>query len=233
MQAVILAGGLGTRLGGLTAGLPKPMVDVEGKPFLEYELELLRSHGIRDIVLCIGHKAGVIESYFGDGSRFDMNIAYSIEGDELMGTAGAVKQAEALVQDVFFLTYADSYMRMDYTAAYDAFVASGRLGMMVVMPNDDGVEQSNILVRDGRVVVYDKEHLTPEMRHINFGVSLLRREALDLVPAGVKYSQEDWYQDLIRNDNLAAFETRLPYYEIGSPDGLLQFRRLINEGALV
>ena len=209
------------------------MVDVEGKPFLEYELELLRSHGIRDIVLCIGHKADVIESYFGDGARFDMNVAYSIEGAELMGTAGAVKQAEALVQDVFFLTYADSYMRMDYTAAYEAFVASGALGMMVVMPNDDGVEQSNILVRDGRVVVYDKENLTPEMRHINFGVSVLRREALSLVPAGVKYSQEDWYQDLIRNDNLAAFETRLPYYEIGSPDGLQQFRRLISEGALV
>jgi hypothetical protein len=71
------------------------------------------------------------------------------------------------------------------------------------------------------------------MRHINFGVSLLRREALTLVPAGVKYSQEDWYQDLIKSDNLAAFETRLPYYEIGSPQGLAAFRRLISEGALV
>ncbi len=233
MQAVILAGGLGTRLGDLTGGLPKPMVDIAGKPFLEYELELLRGHGIRDIVLCIGHKADVIRDYFGDGARLGLDISYSIEGDELLGTAGAVKQAEHLLQEVFFLTYADSYMRMDYAAAYDAFLASGTLAMMVVMPNDNGVEQSNILVLDGRVAVYDKEHLKPEMHHINYGVSLIRKPALDLVPAGVKYSQEDWYQDLIKDDNLAAFETHLPYYEIGSPPGLEAFRRLISEGALV
>jgi NDP-sugar pyrophosphorylase family protein len=233
MQAVILAGGLGTRLGGLTAGLPKPMVDVAGKLFLEYELALLRRYGISDIVLCIGHKADVIEGYFGDGSRFDMSIRYSIEGDELMGTAGAVKQAEHLIQDDFLLTYADTYLQMDYHAAYETFASSGRLGMMVVLPNDNGVETSNIIVEGDRVAVYDKFSLRPEMHHINFGVSYLRKAALNLVPAGQKYTQEDWYQDLIKDNNLGAFETHQRYYEIGSPDGLQEFRSLISRGVLV
>src|SRR3954469_11567308 len=102
MQAVILAGGLGTRLGSLTGDLPKPMVDICGKPFLEYELELLRDHGVTRVVLCVGHLGHKIQEYFTDGSALDLDIQYSFEDEgHLMGTAGAVKQAENLLEERF------------------------------------------------------------------------------------------------------------------------------------
>jgi len=232
MQAVILAGGLGTRLGDLTGGLPKPMVDVSGRPFLELELDLLRQHDLRDIVLCIGHRAEAIQDYFGDGSRFGLRLRYSVEEKALLGTAGAVKAAEPLLERDFFLIYADSYLRMNYRSAYDRFRESNRLGMMVVLRNDNELERSNLLVEDGAITAYDKSGATPDMHYINFGVSLLRREALDLVPAGVAYSQEDWFQDLIRTENLMAFETFERFYEIGSPAGLTDFRHLVATGVL-
>ena len=232
MQAVILAGGLGTRLGDLTESLPKPMVDVHGKPFLEYELALLRERGVTDVVLCLGHLAEGIMGHFGDGSRFGLRIAYSVEIGCLLGTAGAVKQAEPLLDGVFFLTYADSYLRVDYGAVLSALRRCGGLGLMVVYRNEDRYERSNVVVEDGRVRVYDKEGAATGMDYVNYGVSALRKEALTLVPAGVPYSQEAWYQALIRDRRLAAFEASERFYEVGSPEGLAEFRRLVAEGAL-
>jgi NDP-sugar pyrophosphorylase family protein len=232
MQAVILAGGLGTRLGDLAGGLPKPMVDVNGKPFLELQLELLRKEGLRDFVLCIGYQGARIQEHFGDGNRLGIDIRYSVEQNDLLGTAGAVKQAEPLLQDEFFLIYADSYLPMDYQHADANFRAGDSLGMMVVLANDNQYDRSNVVIDDGYVTVYDKARPTPEMRYINFGVSLLRRRALALVPPDVPYSQEDWFQDLIRSHDLMAFETFERFYEIGSPAGLMEFRHLLAKGAL-
>jgi len=232
MQSVILAGGLGTRLGSLTGDLPKPMVDIHGRPFLAYELDLLKLHRVNDIILCVGHRAETIKDYFGDGSKFGVKIRYSLEPETLMGTAGAVKQAEAFLNDVFFLVYADSYMPVDYAAAYQALQCRPELGMMVVLRNENRYEQSNLIVDKGLIKAYDKTRQLPGMDCINFGVSVLHKESLRLVPEGVPYSQEEWYQQLIRDGNLAAFETEKRFYEIGSPDGLAEFRRLVAEGAL-
>src|SRR3990172_1195747 len=136
MQAVILAGGLGERLGDLTGGLPKPMVDVGGRPFLEYELALLRDHGITDVVLCVGHLASRIMAGLGDGSRLGVRITYSVEQGCLLATAGAVKQAERLLDGFFFLTYADTYLRMDYGAAARYLGQRREVGLMVVFRNE-------------------------------------------------------------------------------------------------
>jgi NDP-sugar pyrophosphorylase family protein len=210
MQAVILAGGLGTRLGKLAGDLPKPIVDVGGRPFLELQLDLLRRLGLTNFVLCIGYQAAKIQDHFGDGGKFGVELRYSLEEKDLLGTAGAVKQAESLLQDEFFLIYGDSYLRMDYRRAAAQFLAGDRLGMMVVLRNDDKYDRSNILIEDGFITAYDKACPTPQMHYINFGVSLLRRDALELVPS----------------------ETFERFYEIGSPSGLTEFRRLLATGVL-
>jgi len=232
MQAVILAGGLGTRLGPLTKGRPKAMVSINGRPFLEYQLRLLRERGIRDIVLCLGYRWEQIVDYFGHGRRLGLKISYSVERDGLLGTAGAVKQAEPLLDDIFFLTYGDAYLLLDYKAVMDYFRRQDKLGLMVVYRNENRYARSNVVVEGGMVKVYDKERWWPGMDWINFGVSLLRREALALVPAGVPYSQEEWYQQLIERGELLAYETGQRFYEIGSPQGLEEFRRLVEEGGL-
>ena len=104
MQIVILCGGLATRLGDLVKNIPKSMIEIDGKPFLEYQIENLKENSIRDIVLCVGHLSEKIESYFQDGSGFGVNIKYSHDGDKLLGPIGAVKNAENLLEDIFFIT---------------------------------------------------------------------------------------------------------------------------------
>lgn len=233
MQIVVLAGGLGTRLRPLTSSTPKSMIPVNGRPFLEYQLDLFKQHGIRDVVLCVGHCGDQVKAYFGDGRKFHVDICYAEERDKLMGTAGAVKNAEALLADEFFLTYGDSYLRLDYGRVMCHFLRSEGLGLMVVYPNANRYDRSNVIIQNGRVRVYDKTGTTPGMRYINYGVSVLRKDALRFIPGGEPFSQEDFYQILIDQDQLLAFETYQRFYEIGSSKGLEEFRRLAARGAIL
>ena len=115
MQVVILAGGLGTRLGPLTRPHPKPMVPVKGVPYLEHQLRLLARQGLTDIVLLTGYLGEQIEEYFGDGDRMGLRLRYSRELEPL-GTGGALRQARPLLEEAFLVIYGDSYLRIDYAA---------------------------------------------------------------------------------------------------------------------
>ncbi len=227
MQAVILAGGLGTRLRPLTESVPKPMVQINGRPFLEYEIELLKNVGVRDFVLCLGYKGQIIRNHFGDGSKFGARISYSFEGEKLLGPAGGLKNAEALLEDVFLVTYADGYLMMDYVKAWDFFLKSNRLGMMVVYENHNKFGKSDLVVKDGHVVKYDKRHQTHDMVWINFGVSYLRKEALNIIPQDQTFGEEEFYNELISRKELLAFETKGRFYEIGTPESLNEFASFI------
>ena len=232
MQMVILAGGLGTRMRPLTYELPKVLIPVNGKAFLHHQIDLLKEHGIRDIVLCVGHLADQIRTHFGDGGWLGVRIRYGEEREMLLGTAGALKNAEPLLEDDFFLLYGDSYLPMDYREVMRYFRPRGALGLMVVYHNSNQFERSNVIVRDGRVAVYDKEGRTPGMEYINSGLSVLRKEALSLVPAGRPFSQEELYRLLIERGDLLAWETKHRFYEIGSRQGLAEFRELLASGGL-
>jgi len=224
---VILAGGLGTRLKPLTDRIPKSLIPVDGRPFLEHQLELFNRSGIRDIILCVGHLGDPIKRYFGDGSRFGLDIQYSEERGLLLGTAGAIRNAEELLAEEFFLTYGDSYLLLDYQAVMDRFLNRDRLGLMVVYRNRDQLERSNVVIEGDFVKVYDKEGRTPGMQYINYGVSVLRKEAISLIPRDRPVSQEEFYRLLIEQKQLLAIETPQRFYEIGSLPGLEEFRRLV------
>ena len=232
MQAVILAGGLGNRLRPLTERVPKPMITVHGKPFLEHQIELLRRHGIGSIVLCVGHLGHMVKEHFGDGSRFGVGIRYSDEGQRLMGTAGALKRAESLLDDEFFLTYGDAYLLLDYAAVMDYFRRRDRQALMVIYRNENQYARSNVAAADGYVTAYDKEKQTPEMVYINYGVSVLRKDTLAYIPPRRVYSQEELYERFINERQLLSYETDQRFYEVGSPEGLAEFSRLIASGVM-
>jgi NDP-sugar pyrophosphorylase family protein len=223
MQVAILAGGLGTRLGRLTEGRPKSMVPVAGRPFLDHQIELLREHGVDDVVLCVGHLADVIRDHVGDGRRLGIRVRVSDEGDRLLGTAGALKWAEPLLAERFLVLFGDSYLRLDYGAVMARLGASGRLAVMVVWKND-GYETSDVAIDGDLVVGYGAG--TPGMTYINYGLSALRREALADLAAGRPCSLQELYAPLIAGRQLGAFEVAERYYEIGSPRGLEEFERL-------
>ena len=226
MQVAILAGGLATRLGDLTRDRPKSMIEIEGKPFLEYKLDLLRRSGVKNIALCLGHAGEQIEKHFGNGSKFGISIKYSFE-DKLLGTAGALKKAEALLDDTFFSMYGDSYIFVDISHVISYFKSQNKLALMTVYKNYDQYDRSNTVVKGNLVKKFSKKEKTRDMVYIDYGAIILRKEALKMIPDSQFYSLDDLLPRLIEMDELLAFEVRERFYEIGSPQGLKEFERYL------
>lgn len=230
MQAVILAGGLGTRLRPVTNTVPKSMAPVCGRPFLEYQLDALAGNGIDDVVVCLGHLGHMIEGYFGNGRRFGVSIRYGYERDGLLGTAGAIKNAEDLLSETFFVMYGDTYPILDFQRVMQHFLRHDRLGLMVVIENEDRWDRSNVIVSGPFVQTYDKHQKRSEMVHVDFGVSAFRRGAFSHLPVGTPTDLGAVYQALIEQQQLLAYETSHRFYEVGSPEGLREFEALMHSG---
>jgi NDP-sugar pyrophosphorylase family protein len=226
VQVVILAGGLASRLRPLTEKIPKSMLTVSGKPFLEHQIALLRSHGVTDVVLCVGFLAHMIEDYFGDGSRFGVRLSYSQEGAPLLGTGGAIRKAAPLLQDIFAVAYGDSYLMVDYADLFRSFRASGYPAAMVVYRNEDRWDRSNVVVEGERVAFYSKDERPPNTVYIDAGVSILRKDTLRLLPPGDPVGLDHLMRDLTRQGLLGAYETQQRFYEIGSFSGLEELQRI-------
>ena len=220
LPVAILAGGLATRLRPVTETIPKALVEIAGEPFLAHQLRLLARAGYRRIVMCVGYRAQQIEEFAGDGREFGVEIAYSPDGPQLLGTAGALKRALPLLGGAFAVVYGDSYLTCDYAGAERSFLASGKLGLMTVYRNEGQWDTSNVEFTDGRIVAYDKANRTPAMRHIDYGLGMFRAAAFDDVPADQPSDLASLYQRLLRQDELAAWESPDRFYEIGSQEGI-------------
>jgi MurNAc alpha-1-phosphate uridylyltransferase len=229
MQAAILTGGLATRLGDLARNQPKSMLKIQGKTFLEYQLELLKRAGIKNIILCIGHMGEQIERHFGNGRNYGVNIEYSLE-DKLLGTAGTLKKAKALLNEVFFTMYGDSYLFLDFPAAIRYFKSQNKLALMTVYKNYDQYARSNTVVEGKLVRKFSKKERTEGMVYIEYGANIFNKEALRMIPENQFYSLDDLFSRLIEMGELLAFEVKERFYEIGSPQGVKEFEEYI-EGA--
>jgi NDP-sugar pyrophosphorylase family protein len=215
----VLCGGFGTRLGELTRDLPKPMIDVGGRPYLERVLQSFAERGLRDLVLLTGYKHEVIEQHFGDGSRFGMHVTYSRETEPL-GTGGALREARALLStglgDRFILTFGDVLRRFDY----DRFVQQHEGNCLAVYPR---VSIGNVELDGDRVTRFDKR--APELPYIDAGFSVMRTSTLDLLPQqGACSFEEIVYATLATNGELAAEIVDLNFFDIGTPEELARTR---------
>jgi NDP-sugar pyrophosphorylase family protein len=228
MKIAILAGGLGTRLGLLTKDTPKSMVRICGKPFLEYQLELLKKNNLKEIILCVGHLKDEIKRYSGTGSRFGMRIEYS-EEEKPLGTAGALRNAENLLGDDFLVLNGDSYLAINYREVIERYKLGNKLGLMVVYKNNNKYDKSNVLVNNGLVVEYNRSIQSPDMVYIDCGLSVLNKKALVFIPYGEFFQLDSVYSELIRRQELAAFEIKTRFYEVGSKSGLEDFKKLVEK----
>jgi NDP-sugar pyrophosphorylase family protein len=227
MQMAILAGGLAVRLGDLARNRPKSLIEVAGKPFLEHQLEFLRKAGLTEAVLCIGHLGEQIRRRFGDGAEFGVNITYSVE-KEMLGSAGALKNAEALLEDVFYTMYGDSYLFLDFASTMSYFLSQNKLALMTVYRNQNRYDRSNTAIAGNLVTKYAKQDRTPDMVYIDYGANIFRKEALKMIPEDQFYPLEEFFPRLIVKEELLAFEVKERFYEIGSPQGIKDFAEYIS-----
>lgn len=224
VPVAILAGGRATRLRPLTEAMPKAMVEVAGRPFIDHQLALLRRRGLRRAVLCLGHLGEQVEAHLRDGARSGMTLAYSYDGESLLGTGGALRRARPLLGELCFVMYGDAYLDIDYRAMLDGLRGRPELALMAVLRNEGRWDQSNVLFRDGRLLRYDKQAPTAEMRHIDYGVALLRGAAIERIPRDRPSDLADLYRSLVAEGLMAGHEVERRFYEIGSARGLEETR---------
>lgn len=229
MQVAVLAGGMGVRLRPITEEIPKPMVEVDGKPFLFHQITFLKRQGYSNFLILTGYLGNKIEEYFKDGSSLGLRIKYSKE-DKLLGTGGALKKAESLLDEKFFVIYGDSFLPLDYRIAEKTFIQKNKLGMIVVYDNSLNTDvKNNVAVDENSMVTgYDKGNPGPYFKYVEAGVLAFRKEILKLVKPDEAVSLEkEIYPELIKNNQLAAYKTRERFYDIGTPERLKEFRKVL------
>ncbi len=215
-QAVILAGGLGTRMRPLTLETPKPMILVAGKPFLERLIGLLKDQGITKIVIATGYLAEKIEDHFGDGSRFGVEIVYS-RGDVDWETGKRITEALPLIEDEFLLCYGDNYVPFDLAEMEKQFRESGKLGMLTVYANQDNYTKSNVRVENGEIVLYDKKREAENLQGVEIGFSLFKKEVMQIEG---NQSVSVVIKKLAETGQLGAYVTGHPYVSISTIERL-------------
>ncbi len=228
IQAVILAGGRGNRLRPLTDLMPKPMIPFHGKPFLEYLVELLRNQGFERVLLLLGYLPSVVQQYFGDGKRWNIQIDYSIT-DVSHDTGRRLLLARPQIDPVFLLMYCDNYWPMDFDRMWTRFQSTGAPAQLTVYTNSDGYTRDNIEVGDDGVVLqYDRSRTAPGLRGVDIGFAILKRQLLDELPAENVSFEQVIYPQLVRRRELCAFRTSHRYYSVGSHDRLDLTRKFLS-----
>ena len=233
MQCVILAGGLGTRIQKRSDGLPKALIPVLGKPFVFYQLEWLKRQGVQRVVLSVGYRAELISAAVGDGSKFGLSVVYADEGLDLRGTGGALRfiADRGLLEPGFFVLYGDSYLPIDIAPVWQTSDA-GQLPTMTIIKNENRWDKSNVVFRDGELILYDKRAEDPialGMNYIDYGLSVLTREVIvQGIAPGVVVDLALLLNMLSLERALRACEVFERFYEVGSPQGLDEFETFIS-----
>ena len=227
LPVAILAGGMATRLRPITQNIPKLLVEVAGEPFFTHQIRLLKQAGLTHLVLCVGFLGEQIVELYGDGSRWGVKIEYVFDGPKLRGTGGALINALPRLGENFYVLYGDSYLPIDYAAVGEAFLRSGQLGLMTVFENQGRFDQSNVWFEGGEIKVYDKQNPSPQMHHIDYGLGVFRAAAFDGFSREVPVDLAEVQKALVARRQLAGYELKQRFYEIGSPAGLAELDTLL------
>lgn len=240
MQAVLLAGGLGTRLKSVVSDRPKPMALIEDKPFMEYVVHELSRHGITDIIFAVGYKGSMVEDYFGDGSGFlaadgsgCLNVRYAYE-KELLGTAGAIKNAGKLVtEDSFFVLNADTFYQLDYGRLIQLRQELGLQMALVLREVEDVSRYGQAVLDGGRLTGFNEKTTVPASGTINGGVYLMSRELMEEIPEGKVSLENDMIPKWLREGRkLGGFVNDGYFIDIGIPEDYFRFIEDVKKGVI-
>lgn len=234
MQAVLLAGGLGTRLRTVVSDRPKPMALIEKKPFMEYVILELKKHGVNEIIFAVGYKGSMVEEYFKDGSQWQIKVSYSYE-EELLGTAGAIKNAGRFVTDDYFLVLnADTYYQIDYGKLVSLSRERSLDMAMVLREVEDVSRYGQAVLKAGQLVAFDEKTEEKKAGTINGGVYYMKRSLLEEIPEG-KVSLEHemiprWLAS--KEKSLGGIVNDGYFIDIGVPEDYYRFMEDVKKGTV-
>lgn len=218
-QAVVLVGGLGTRLGELTRTVPKPMLPIAGRPFLEYLIQLLRREGFNRVVFCTSHLADVVENHFGDGAGFGVTVNYSREPQPL-GTGGALRLARELLDPQFLVLNGDTIFDIPMRRLAELLQQHGTANAAMCLRHVEDTGRYGSVQVTGDFVASFNEKGRSGPGWINGGIYCLNRAAVDLLPAGTSSLERDLFPHLAARKQLCAMECDGYFIDIGLPETL-------------
>ena len=225
----LLAGGLAIRLRPQTLKLPKAMIEVAGEPFIVHQLGLMRREGVERAVLCVGYLGEQIEAFVKDGSQYGVAVDYCFDGPKLLGTGGALRKALPYLGSEFLVMYGDSWLDTAFAPVVTAFRNSGKPALMTVFRNEGRWDVSNVQYENGVIQCYDKVERTPQMQYIDWGLSIVKADLLAQRPADTAFDLAEIYTNLARHGQLAGYEIKTRFYEIGSTGGLRETDALLRK----
>ena len=231
LPLAILAGGYATRLGSLTKDFPKSLIEIDQRPFVDWQLDLLVKSGYSDFVFCISYKSELIQNHLGDGSRWGARIRYSLDGETQLGTGGAIQKALPLLGKSFGVIYGDSYLPIDYSAIENIFLNSGGEAMMTIYQNRNELDLSNVEFANGSLINYQKGTNDPKMHHIDYGLIFFREEAFSNLVLRGSFDLSELCHRLSTKKKLEGFEVFQRFYEIGSVSGIKEFSEYLRKAA--
>ena len=229
LPIAILAGGLATRLGDLTRDKPKSLIEILGKPFVDWQLELLKKNGYSNVILCLSHKSMAIQEYLGDGSRYGIQIRYSIDGSTQLGTGGAIKKALPLLGKEFAVLYGDSYLPTDFWPIEEFFRKSSCLAVMAIYKNVNQFDKSNVELKSEGYLKYEKNQQSSKMNFIDYGLTYYRNSAFDQFESREAFDLAEVCRELSSRNQLQGVEVLERFYEIGSLSGIADFTEFLGK----
>jgi NDP-sugar pyrophosphorylase family protein len=231
LPIAVLAGGFATRLGSLVEDTPKCMVEVNGKPFVDWQLDLLIKSGYEDFIFCVSYKSEIVQEFLGDGSDRGVRIRYSLDGETQLGTGGAIQNAFPLLGSSFGVIYGDSYLPTDYLAVEKKFLESKCQAVMTIYENRNQFDSSNVEFTKGKLINYEKGRKNSEMRFIDYGITYFREAAFDHWADQSAFDLSDVCHQLATHGQLDGFEVLERFFEIGSVQGIEELSQYLREAS--
>jgi len=224
-HVVILAGGIGSRLGKLTKKIPKALIKINGKPFIYYQLKLLSKTGVKEVILCVGYLGDQIKKYVGDGKKFNLNVKYSFE-KKLLGTGGAVKNAFSLIKKDFFIMYGDTYLPVNLIKIQEKYIRLKSKSLITIYKNHNKLDKSNVFF-NGKSIIYNKNNYLKKMKYIEYGVSIFSKKIFKYLNNKKKFDLSDVFYFLSKKKLLNYYVVKKRFYEIGSISGLKDSKKYL------
>lgn len=231
MRVFILAGGLGTRIRSEFPDVPKPLVPICGKPFLERQLQLLAAQGFDEFTLCVGYRAQQIIEHFGTGAAWKISITYSVEPTPL-GTAGALKYASSAFHETALILNGDTYLDINYHAVIDCHnrQSTGIIGTLAITQVPNSARSGEVIMADdGRIITFqEKVNGRGEPGLINAGAYVLKPQVLDYIQNGRGSSLErEIFPALATAGQLYGAIVTGRFVDIGTPEGYAELARVL------
>tara|TARA_B100000959_G_scaffold247312_1_gene273518 strand:- start:210 stop:896 length:687 start_codon:yes stop_codon:yes gene_type:complete len=223
-EAIVLCGGKGTRVSKFTKQIPKCLIDINGKPFLYYQLKFLKKNNINNVVISVGYLAKKVREYIKNNIDF-INIKIKDDGKKLLGTGGAILKSTNLLKTNFFVIYGDSYLNFKLKK----LVKKKNLVTMAIFKNNNKYDKSNIELNNSEKIFYYKNKDNKKLQFIDYGASYVNKQIFKGIKKNVKFDLSDLFEEISKKNMLSGYKVRKRFYEIGSYSGIKDLKNYLKK----